>query len=152
MATEPQWDPDLAPEETGETSETVSHISTYAGRLGDVTGARLAAETYLRALALVSPPSTAERWDDVLLVVTELAANAVQYAPGPFRLELRRTFDGDGVHVLLHDTSTTLPAPRSFRPSGGGGGVGWHLIRALSDEVGAVAGPDGKDVHVFLPW
>jgi anti-sigma regulatory factor (Ser/Thr protein kinase) len=144
MTTEPHWDNDLAPD------NTASLNSTFAGELCNVTDARLVAEDYLRALARVSPPRAAEHLDDVLLVVTELAANAVQYAPGPFRLELRRTFDG--VHVLMHDTSTVRPTPRSFSPDGGGGGVGWHLIQALSDQVSVVERPDGKDVHVFLPW
>jgi anti-sigma regulatory factor (Ser/Thr protein kinase) len=144
MATEPHWDKDLASEEMD------GRTSTFAGELRNVTDARLAAEDYLRALSHVRPPSAAERWDDVLLVVTELAANAVQYAPGPFRLEMRRTFDG--VHVTLHDTSTTPPAPRSFHPSTGGGGIGWHLIHALSDQVSVVRKADGKEVHVFLPW
>src|SRR5690606_42013009 len=81
----------------------------------DVTDARLVAEEFLFDLARVSAPSAPEHWDDILLVVTELAANAVQYAPGPFELRLRRTFDG--VHVVMHDTSATEPAPRPFHPS-----------------------------------
>jgi anti-sigma regulatory factor (Ser/Thr protein kinase) len=115
-----------------------------------VTGARLVAEEFLYDLARVAPPSAPEHWDDILLVVTELAANAVQYAPGPFELRLRRTFDG--VHVVMHDTSTTEPAPRPFHPSNGGGGIGWHLIHTLSDQVSVVTGGRGKDIHVFLPW
>src|SRR5690606_3600357 len=120
------------------------------GELHDVTDARLVAEEFLFDLARVSAPSAPEHWDDILLVVTELAANAVQYAPGPFELRLRRTFDG--VHVVMHDTSTTEPAPRPFHPSHGGGGIGWHLIHTLCDQVSVVAGDGGKDIHVFLPW
>jgi anti-sigma regulatory factor (Ser/Thr protein kinase) len=63
---------------------------------------------------------------------------------------MRRTFDG--VHVAVHDTSTTPPTPRSFHPSQGGGGIGWHLIHALSDQVSVVPKAGGKEVHVFLPW
>lgn len=48
-----------------------------------MTGARLAAEEFLDDLGQSVPPATPEHWDDILLVVTELAANAVQYAPGP---------------------------------------------------------------------
>ncbi|MEU1043089.1 ATP-binding protein [Streptomyces sp. NPDC005551] len=144
MTTEPQWDNDLA------SANMTSLTSTFAGDLRNVTDARLAAEDYLRAFARVSPPGAPEHLDDILLVVTELAANVVQYAPGAFRLELRPTFDG--VHVTMHDTSTVRPTPRSFSPDGGGGGIGWHLIQALSDQVSVVRQPDGKDVHVFLPW
>jgi anti-sigma regulatory factor (Ser/Thr protein kinase) len=120
------------------------------GEPHDVTGARLAAEEFLRDLSRSSPPSAPEYWDDILLVVTELAANAVQYAPGPFALRMRRTFDG--VHVVLHDTSSREPAPRPFDPRSGGGGIGWHLIHTLCDQVSVVSDERGKDVHVFLPW
>ncbi len=115
-----------------------------------MTGARLAAEDFLCGLARDAPPASPEHWDDILLVVTELAANAVQYAPGPFTLRMRRTFDG--VHVTLRDTSTTPPAPRSFDPRHGGGGIGWHLVHALCDQVSVVTDDRGKDVHAFLPW
>ncbi len=46
-----------------------------------MTDARLVAEEFLFDLARASAPSAPEHWDDILLVVTELAANAVQYAP-----------------------------------------------------------------------
>lgn len=144
MAIEPRGDETLA-------SEAIPSRSTaFAGEPQNVTGARLAAEEFLRDLARTSPPAAPEYWDDILLVVTELAANAVQYAPGPFALRMRRTFDG--VHVTLHDTSTTPPAPRPFDPRHGGGGIGWHLIHALGDQVSVVTDDHGKDVHVFLPW
>ncbi|WP_055695840.1 ATP-binding protein [Streptomyces prasinopilosus] len=144
MASESHRDRSLAAEEITE------RVAGFTGELHDVTDARLVAERFLLDLARVSPPTAPEHWDDILLVVTELAANAVQYAPGPFRLRLRRTFDG--VHVVMHDTSTTEPAPRPFRPSRGGGGIGWHLIHTLCDQVSVVGTADGKDIHVFLPW
>ncbi|MBV2353050.1 ATP-binding protein [Streptomyces sp. J2-1] len=122
----------------------------FPGDLRNVTGARLAAEEFLRALARNGPPDAPEHWDDILLVVTELAANAVQYAPGPFDLRMRRTFDG--VHVTLRDTSTVRPEPRPFSPNAGGGGIGWHLVHTLCDQVSVVVDDGGKDVHVFLPW
>ena len=144
MAFEPRWDETLA-------SEAIPSRSTsFAGEPQNVTGARLAAEEFLCGLERSTPPASPEYFDDILLVVTELAANAVQYAPGPSSLRLRRTFDG--VHVTLHDTSTTTPAPRPFDPRSGGGGIGWHLIHALSDQVSVVTDDDGKDVHVFMPW
>ncbi|EFE71230.1 MULTISPECIES: ATP-binding protein [Streptomyces] len=144
MATEPHWDRTLAAE------EITSRVASFPGELHDVTDARLVAEEFLFDLARVSTPSAPEHWDDILLVVTELAANAVQYAPGPFQLRLRRTFDG--VHVVMRDTSTTEPAPRPFHPNRGGGGIGWHLIHTLCDQVSVVSDDRGKDIHVFLPW
>lgn len=122
----------------------------FTGEPQDVTGARLATVEFLRALARGTPPSAPECAPDIVLVVTELAANAVQYAPGPFELRLRPTFDG--VHVTLSDTSSVLPEPRAFRPERGGGGIGWHLVHALCRQVSVVPSGTGKDVHVFLPW
>ncbi|MGW1724040.1 ATP-binding protein [Streptomyces sp. NPDC002306] len=144
MATEPRGDGTLA------SQDIASRIVGFAGMPADVTSARLAAEEFLRELSGVAPPAAAECWHDIVLIVTELAANAVQYAPGPFELRLRRTFDG--VHVTMHDTSATPPAPRPFHPSSGGGGIGWHLVHALCTQVSVVTTDRGKDVHVFLPW
>lgn len=144
MAAEPSWDDKPRPFEAVE-----GLFSEFDGELHDVTDARLTAGDFLRRLARAAPPSSPDHWNDVLLVVDELAANAVQYAPGPFTLRLRPTFDG--VHVTVHDTSTTPPSPRPFRP-GRAGGIGWHLVHTLCDQVSVVVQPDGKDVHVFLPW
>ncbi|MGW1545165.1 ATP-binding protein [Streptomyces sp. NPDC002309] len=144
MSTEPRWYAALAGQ------GIPSRAAGFPGEPRDVTGARLAAEGFLRDLARSSPPATSESWHDILLVVTELAANAVQYAPGPFDLRIRRTYDG--VHITLHDTSRTAPAPRPFHPDTGGGGIGWHLIQTLCDQVSVVSDERGKDIHVFLPW
>ncbi|MEU6376092.1 ATP-binding protein [Streptomyces sp. NPDC046909] len=130
--------------------EIPSRTTRFAGEPQSVSAARIAADEFLYDLARTSPPATPEHWDDILLVVTELAANAVQYAPGAFVLSMRRTFDG--VHVTLHDSNPVPPAPRPFHPSTGGGGVGWHLIHALCDQVSVVTEERGKYVHVFLPW
>jgi anti-sigma regulatory factor (Ser/Thr protein kinase) len=137
-------------DETPPSEETLERTFSFPGDLRNVTGTRLAAEEFLCVLARRSPPAAPEYWDDILLVVTELAANVVQYAPGPFELRMRRTFDG--VHVTMHDTSTTRPQPRPFRPSKGGGGIGWHLIHTLCEQVSVVVTETGKDVHAFLPW
>jgi anti-sigma regulatory factor (Ser/Thr protein kinase) len=144
MVTEPRWD-DTPPSE-----ERYERTFSFPGELRNVTGARLAAEGFLHTLAREAPPGAHEYWDDILLVVTELAANAIQYAPGPFDLRMRRTFDG--VHVTLRDTSTTRPEPRPFHPRTGGGGIGWHLVHTLCTQVSVVVDDHGKDVHAFLPW
>ncbi|NYV77058.1 MULTISPECIES: ATP-binding protein [Streptomyces] len=146
MASEPRGDDALAHHD----EEVHRLTAAFPGELPDVTDARLAAEEFLRVLTRSSPPSAPEHWDDILLVVTELAANAIQYAPGRFELRMRRTFDG--VHAILSDTNPEPPAPRPFQPSRGGGGIGWHLVHTLSDQVSVVRREDGKDIHVFLPW
>ncbi|GAA3245425.1 hypothetical protein GCM10020256_72240 [Streptomyces thermocoprophilus] len=114
MPEEPRGDESLTSQEVPDL------VTSFAGVPHDVTGARLAAERFLRDLTQVTPPRATECYHDILLIVAELAANAVQYAPGPFELRMRRTFDG--VHVTVHDTSTNRPVPRPFSPSGGGGG------------------------------
>ncbi|PWI18025.1 ATP-binding protein [Streptomyces sp. Act143] len=143
MTTEHHWQGGPAP------GDSLEQARRYRGELHDVTDARLDTERYLDDLARVAPPAAPEHWDDILLVVAELTANAVQYAPGPFEVRLRRTFDG--VHVVVHDTSSTPPAPRPFHRDGDGG-VGWYLIHSLCSQVSVVTTRDGKDIHVFLPW
>jgi anti-sigma regulatory factor (Ser/Thr protein kinase) len=147
MATGPRGDATPSPEDT---EESYARTASFPGALHNVTSARLVAQDFLSTLARTSPPRAAECWHDILLVVTELAANAVQYAPGPFDLTLRRTFDG--VHITLHDTSTVRPEPRPFVPRTGTGGIGWRLVHTLCDQVSVIVTRDGKDIHVFLPW
>ncbi|MDL2080831.1 ATP-binding protein [Streptomyces sp. GXMU-J15] len=130
--------------------EIADRLVRFTGALGDVTEARLAAEAFLRDLTRVLPPTSPDHYDDILLVVTELAANSVEYAPGPFELRLRRAFDG--VHVILRDTSQEAPVARSFDPGRGGRGIGWYLVQSLSNQVGVITHERGKDVHAFLPW
>ncbi|MGW5640148.1 ATP-binding protein [Streptomyces sp. NPDC003832] len=130
--------------------ETAHRSVRFDGALHDVTAARLAAQDYLDDLARVLPPSAPEHRDDILLVVSELAANTVEYAPGPFELRMSRSFDG--VHVVLRDTSTTPPVPRPFDPGRGGRGIGWYLVQSLSHQAGVITHDQGKDVHAFLPW
>nr|WP_189532255.1 ATP-binding protein [Streptomyces roseolilacinus] len=122
----------------------------FGGALEDVSAARLLADRYLAALERTATPSEPDRRDDVLLVVTELTGNAVQYAPGPFSLRLRRTFDG--VHVVVRDSNPRPPVPRPWSPADNTGSVGWHLVNALATQVSVLTRPEGKDVHVFLPW
>ncbi|WP_307624003.1 ATP-binding protein [Streptomyces sp. V3I7] len=145
MATGPRW--------RGSTplpEETYRRTVSFPGDVCDVTNARLSAQDFLGGLARVAPPSAPDRWDDILLVVTELAANAVQYAPGRFGLTMRRTYDG--VHVTMHDTSTVRPEARPFSPRTGGRGIGWRLVQTLCDQVSVIVTANGKDIHVFLPW
>lgn len=136
------WDPMRG--EVGEGLRT-----RFDGDLRNVTDARLAAGQFLDTLAYADPPTEPDSRDDIVLVVTELAANAVQYAPGPFTLRVRRTFDG--VHVMVGDTNPEPPKPVPCRPDRAPGGLGWHIVQALG-RVDVVRDRTGKEIHVFLPW
>ncbi|GHB28741.1 ATP-binding protein [Streptomyces chryseus] len=82
----------------------------------------------------------------MLLVVTELASNAFTYAPGPFTLNLQAAMTGT-VHVAVTDTNPSVPSPRPVDHAGRGG-LGWHLINTLADEVIAVPDGDGKTARL----
>ncbi|WP_419995090.1 ATP-binding protein [Streptomyces boninensis] len=124
-------------------------VEQFDGSSSCVSRARDAASAFLADLAPARPPNSPENNNDVLLVVSELAANSVRHAPGPFTLTLRDT--GDAVHVAVRDTSARFPQLLPMNRFGTGG-IGWNLIRLLACDHYAVAEPDGKSVHVFLPW
>lgn len=67
--------------------ETQNWQATFDGGVGDVTRARLSAERFLMKLERASPPATPEYRDDIVLVVTELAANA-PVRPGAHRADV----------------------------------------------------------------
>lgn len=81
--------------------------------------------------------------NDVLLTVSELVTNAHVHAHSTARLVL--TWDGQCLHVAVHDDDTALPAPRPpshDRP----GGRGMLLVDAVADHWEARSCPDGKSV------
>ncbi|WP_244283012.1 ATP-binding protein [Streptomyces flavidovirens] len=132
------------------TALSVERVWHFRGVLSDVSEARDRASEFLYRIARTHPPATPDAHDDALLVVTELASNAFSFAPGPFTLNLR-AMTGGTLHVGLTDTNPTAPRPRAVSLAGRGG-VGWHLINTLADQVITVPEGDGKTVHVFLPW
>ncbi len=82
--------------------------------------------------------------DDVLLLITELLANAVMHAGGPHHLVLHGT--PDNLRVEVADGSPTVPRPRApYRPATPGG-HGLHIIGRLSDRWGVDLLADGKSV------
>ena len=103
------------------------------GALGDGVGSGLATD-----------PALVER---VLLVVSELATNAVLHARTPFVVRLSR---GDGsVRVAVFDTSDGRPEPGALDPSAiTGRGLG--IVEALASAWGIDATDDGKWVWAEL--
>ncbi|MFJ8077709.1 ATP-binding protein [Streptomyces sp. NPDC096176] len=82
--------------------------------------------------------------DAVLLVVTELVANAVRHTAGWWRLHL--TAGHDALVVQMDDSSPQPPVAR--KPDfTGGGGFGWHMVHQLAGRVEVRQLPYGKRVE-----
>ncbi|GGL18583.1 ATP-binding protein [Streptomyces flaveus] len=105
------------------------------------------ARNIARGFLLVSAPNGGSGAEAVLLVVSELFANAVQHAGGVtgFRLEA-----GPGtVTVAVDDASTRPPRPHSLDPRTPGG-FGWHLVQELSADVQVKVHAGGKTVSATI--
>lgn len=84
--------------------------------------------------------------DDALLVVSELAANALRHGAGD--PVLRLSVDGADVRVEVFDDN---PAPPVRRPAGLDGGWGLALVDRLSTVRGTAPHGHGKVVWCVLP-
>ena len=86
--------------------------------------------------------------DDVKLVATELAANAVVHSGEPHAVTVR--YLGDAVRVEVTDSSAALPQPQEPTVDGLGG-RGLHLVQALGSAWGTDALEHGKRVWCEIP-
>jgi anti-sigma regulatory factor (Ser/Thr protein kinase) len=89
---------------------------------------------------LIRVPVEAEEATDLLLVATELAANAVRHASGrPGTVSLRASVHGEDVVLELEDDGgepMTLPGPADDLPDGmAERGRGLFLVQALVDQL-----------------
>lgn len=82
--------------------------------------------------------------DAVLLVVSELVANAIRHTTGWWRLHV--TVGRDRLVVEMDDSSPQPPVPRE-PDFGGGGGFGWHMVLNLAGQVEVRPLPYGKRVQ-----
>ncbi|WP_433044201.1 SpoIIE family protein phosphatase [Dactylosporangium sp. CS-033363] len=121
--------------EPGEEQSVIRHIPAHERAVRD---ARRLVDTTLR------------RWnaptrivDDLVLIVSELAANAVLHGRPPIQLRLRRT----QTHVVLelHDTAPYLPRKQRPTPDDEHG-RGLQLVASLCDRWGTRPTADGKAV------
>jgi anti-sigma regulatory factor (Ser/Thr protein kinase) len=87
--------------------------------------------------------------DAIVVVVTELASNAIRHARTAFTVRLSRT-DG-AVRVEVHDTGTGTPTERLVGPTDITG-RGLQIVAALSDEWGVVAEPNGSGKTVWAAF
>ncbi|MBV9804528.1 MAG: MEDS domain-containing protein [Solirubrobacterales bacterium] len=86
--------------------------------------------------------------DDVQLVVSELATNAVIHAGTPFCVSVR--YDGSVFRISVHDWSTLEPIVRRPAP-GAPSGRGLRLVSSVTRDWGIDPDPDGKTVWAELP-
>ncbi|MFE9680550.1 ATP-binding protein [Streptomyces sp. NPDC002701] len=91
---------------------------------------------------------------DLLLVVSELAANAVRHGGGLAGFEVTPT--GGGVRLAVHDNSEVVPAaafgPGGFPAQHHGNGYGWPVIIRLAREIAVERRPGGgKTISVLVP-
>jgi anti-sigma regulatory factor (Ser/Thr protein kinase) len=82
-----------------------------------------------------------------LLVVSELAANAVMHAQSDFELRLLHT--GTAVRISVRDNSPGMPEPRQF-VTNSTSGRGLAMIAEFSDRWGCESRAGGKEVWVEL--
>jgi anti-sigma regulatory factor (Ser/Thr protein kinase) len=81
--------------------------------------------------------------DAIVLAVSELITNAHVHAHSDAHLVL--TWDGDCLHVSVHDEDPTLPRQREPEP-GEVSGRGVAIVRKLADEWGIRCQRQGKTV------
>lgn len=81
--------------------------------------------------------------DDVLLVLSELAGNALRHGAGPYRVDV--SLQGEVAVVDVRDTAARLPR-RRFAGLEDEGGRGLALVGMLSRRWGTRIHPDGKSV------
>jgi anti-sigma regulatory factor (Ser/Thr protein kinase) len=93
----------------------------------------------------------ADRVDDVLLVATELVANAYEHTAGLLALHLFRSADRTTVRVEVDDASPALaPYPGTSR-LGDGRGRGLLIVQAVSTAWGVRRQPACKTLWADVP-
>jgi anti-sigma regulatory factor (Ser/Thr protein kinase) len=96
-----------------------------------------------RAFAAEMVDSDDPRSEDVALVVSELASNAVLHARTPFSVRLSSS--DACLRIEVHDSSPTLPVRRHYSTDAVTG-RGMGIVASYSDRWGIDATPGGKAV------
>ncbi|MFF3277544.1 ATP-binding protein [Streptomyces chrestomyceticus] len=102
-----------------------------------------------RGFLSVAAPTAGSGAEAVLLVVSELFANAVRHAGGVTGFRLEAGPEAVTVAVAVDDASTAPPRPRPLDPWTPGG-FGWHLVRQLSADVQVKNCATGKTVSATV--
>ncbi|WP_063775235.1 ATP-binding protein [Streptacidiphilus anmyonensis] len=100
-----------------------------------------------RALADWQWEPSGEAVEDVVLVVSELVANATAHAGGATEIAL--VIDADSLSVSVADTDTKPAVASPVEPSRPGG-HGLHIVEALATAWGSAPGAHGKTVWALF--
>lgn len=93
---------------------------------------------------------SAQAADDVVLVVSELATNALRHGGGSCTLTL--TPHVDGIEVAVQGPSPHAPRTRTPDLRGGSGGFGWSMVNHLAQATAVThQTTGGKTVSALLP-
>ncbi|AQT76072.1 MULTISPECIES: ATP-binding protein [Streptomyces] len=109
--------------------------------------ARRMAAWLLAAHPVACPHDTTE---DILVIVSELTANAVRHARPPYALTL--SVEPGRAGIALSDASRSLPRQHDGRSPLATRGRGLEIIRALGAELFVSPAPFGKQVIAVVTW
>lgn len=119
-----------------------------ATQLGSLRASMLRSISSAPALDGRELDETAEK---MLIVVTELAGNALRHALPPTIVLLRRSGPDFLIDVVDHDPTSSPRDSSQHRYGGGGGGLGLVLARALALDVGWYTTATTKHVWARFP-
>jgi hypothetical protein len=83
---------------------------------------------------------------DVLLATSEVVTNALQYAPGPYRLSMHRDDTSKRIRIGVSDASTVVPRRADGDVLDPNAGRGLRIVDMVSSEWGVALRDDGKEV------
>lgn len=143
----------LAGEEHAEALHEVCHLHSTvvpdaAARFLAGADAPRAARRFVMSMLGRSAYGERAPVEDVQLVVSELATNAVIHTGSPFSVSVR--CDDDAIRISVQDGSASWPQLHADSPAARSG-RGLHLVRAVAREWGVEPAPDGKTVWAELP-
>jgi anti-sigma regulatory factor (Ser/Thr protein kinase) len=118
-------------------------------QMGDTAAARRAAAAFVTRSCRWADP------DAVVLIVSELVANATRHTTGWWQLRLE--VSEDRLLIDVDDASHALPVLRTPDIPGEGladsldglGGLGWPIVRTLATSVEVLLRPGGKTVRAI---